>query len=221
MRQRLRVWVLWVLAGATGGAIGGLASEPLGFDGYLLMPGLALGTAQALVLRRYLSKRAVGPWLAASFFGWSTGLVLIFVLITALFLAGEAEQDITQRLGPVMVGLSGSPTEYADKQPFYLTVWASLAISQGLALALVLLAFGGRTGRSSLSLAALWVLAGIAGGALGVAADLYVNVAIYPGEERGLLGRIAPPATALAAAGALYCATTGVVLAMIARRSAG
>ena len=74
-------------------------------------------------------------------------------------------------------------------------------------------------GRASFSLAALWVLAGVAGGALGVAADLYVNVAVFPGEDWGLLGRVVPPATALAVAGALYAATTGVVLAMMARRS--
>ncbi len=52
LRRGLRAWVLWVLASAVGGAVGGLASEPLGIDGYVLLPGLALGAAQALVLRR-------------------------------------------------------------------------------------------------------------------------------------------------------------------------
>lgn len=228
LRSSLEIWVLWVLASAAGGAvagaIAGLASEPLGSDGYLFLPGLALGTAQALVLRRYLSNRAVGPWVVASFVGWFAGVLLVFVLaflLAGLLGAGAAVPEITQRVGPVMEALGGGQTEYSNGQPFYLTIWASFAISQGIALALVLLAFGGRTGRSSLSLAALWVLAGIAGGVLGVAADLYVNVAVFPGEERGLLGRVAPPATALAVAGALYGAVTGVVLAMITRRSVG
>lgn len=221
MRRGLLAWVLWLLAGAAGGVVGGLASEPLGIDGYLLLPGLALGAAQALVLRRYLPNRAVGPWVVASFVGWSVGVVLVFLLallLALLFGAGEAVPEFTERAGPVIAEID--QTEYSKGQPFYLAIWASLALSQGLALALVLSASEGWTGRAAFSLAALWVLVGVAGGALGVVADLYVTVAVFPGEERGLLGRVALPATALAAAGALYGAATGVVFAMIARRTA-
>lgn len=158
--------------------------------------------------------------MAASFVGWSAGLVLVFLLallLALLFAAGEAVPEFTERAGPVIAEID--QTEYSNAQPFYLAIWTSLALSQGLALAFVLSAYEGWTRRASFSLAALWVLVGVAGGALGVAADLYLNVAVFPGEDRGLLGRVAPPATALAVAGALYAAATGVVLAMIARRS--
>ena len=104
-RRGLEAWAFWVLASAIGGAVGGLASEPLGIDGYLLLPGLGLGAAQALVLRRYLSDRAVGPWVAASFVGWSAGLVLVFLLallLAGLFGAGEVVPEFTERAGPVI-----------------------------------------------------------------------------------------------------------------------
>lgn len=94
------------------------------------------------------------------------------------------------------------------------------AASQGMVLALVALAAGRRF---LLPLAALWLLAGALGGVPAVTASYYLTnaAALHPGDENGYPGQIVPDTIGQAAGGALYGAATGLVLAMIVRRSVG
>lgn len=220
MRRGLLAWVLWVLASVIGGAILALVAEPLEIIGFLFLPGVILGTAQALVLRHYLSYLPRGStgvaviWVFMSSVGWLAGCV-VFVLARALArLTGGPE--IAYQVGSLFVQLVG--TETARTTTLEIVIWATFAAFQGAALALVAIDGPGR--RSLLPLAALWIPAGVIGGVLAVAASSTVVAAAFPvGDFDLFFDRILPGIVGLATAGALYGAATGVVLAMIARRS--
>ena len=95
-------------------------------------------------------------------------------------------------------------------------VWVGLATFQGAAL--VLLALGHRW---LLPLAVVWVIAGVIGGALAVIASLYIDAMVLPrGDPGSFLDEVLTVATEQAVAGAIYGAATGVVLAIIAHRTA-
>lgn len=215
----LLAWVLWVLASAAGGAILALLAEPLGIVGFLFLSGVVLGTTQALVLRYYLSYLPGGStgvatiWVFGSFVGWLGGSV-VFVLVRALArLTGVSE--IAHQVGSIFVQLVG--TETARILAGEVAIWVTFAAFQGAALALV--AIDGPGGRSLLPWAALWVPAGAIGGVLAAAASSTVVAAAFPvGGFDLFFDRILPSIVGRSTAGALYGATTGVVLAMIARR---
>lgn len=78
------LWHMWVLTNLAGGAIATLLlhvawvaeTDPVTIGasaGTLLVPGLALGVLQFLVLRRHLA--TVKTWIALTVAGWSTGWV--------------------------------------------------------------------------------------------------------------------------------------------------
>ncbi len=210
----MKVWIFWVLASAVGGAAGG-ATTVLEFVGPILLWGLALGAAQALVLWRYL-REAAAPWVAISFVGWIVGFVIFLLVRVLVDLTGVPE--IARRAGSVIDQLAGS-VDASTTLPGLLVVWVVFAASQGMVLALVALAAGRRF---LLPLAALWLLAGALGGVPAVSASYYLTnmAALHPGDGSGYPGQIVPDAIGQAAAGALYGAATGVVLVMITRRSA-
>ena len=176
------------------------------FLGVPILFGLVLGTAQALVLWRYF-KEATGPWIAASFAGWIAGwLVFLFVRLLA-DLVGWLEVD--QQTGSPSFG----PDMFGP-----LMVWVVFTASQGAALALVAFVFGRR---SVLPLAALWPLAGSLGGTLATFASYSLTDKTTLQSGTGLfLDEFVALIPGQTAAGALYGAATGVVFAMIARRSA-
>lgn len=196
MRWGLEAWALWVLAGAIGGAVGG-ASSLLQFFGPLFLWGAALGAAQALVLLRYLPLFVAGAWMGASFIGWIAGWMVFFVTRVALT---TLVPEIDRQWGPELA---------------VFVVWMVFAAFQGTTLALVVLALGRRT---LLPLAALWVPAGISGGALAVTTSSYLSnaTALSLGGGDGYLGQIVPGiVVGQTVAGTLYSAATGVVLAVI------
>ena len=197
LREDVSVWSLWVLSSALGGAVGG-AAFVLEFLGVLILFGLIFGAAQALVLRRYI-RRATGFWVVASFFGWLTGWLILGVAQGAL---EGLLSEITRRTG----------SEAVATQSLQILVWVVLGVFQALVL--------GRW--SSPFLASLWALAGLVGGtAAQVVAFYLANApALQPGGGRGLPEQVLSGVASQAAAGALYGAATGVVLVMIARRSA-
>ncbi len=130
------------------------------------MPGVILGAAQALVLRRYLpyppteTNVAALVWVGASFLGWLVGCIVFAVVRASARLTGVPE--IAQQIGSLFAQVVG--TETARTTALRIVVWVTLATFQGAALALAALALGHR--RTLLPLAALWVLAGSIGGAL-------------------------------------------------------
>ena len=120
-------------------------------------------------------------------------------------------------MGSLFVQLVG--TETARTTALEIVIWATFAAFQGAALALVAIDGPGR--RSLLPLAALWVPAGAIGGVLAVAASSSVVAAAFPvGGFDLFFDRILPSIVGLTTAEALYGAATGVVLAIIVRRSA-
>jgi hypothetical protein len=203
-RSFLWAWPLWVLASAVGGAVAGPASEPLGILGTLFLSGLILGAAQVLVLRRYLPAGVAGRWMLASFLGWFAGWMGLGLASKQANVSGLPE--IAQQVGSVAATVVGTE-EARTTVPLRFWVWAVFAISQSAVLVLGL--------RLSLSLGALWVLAGAVGGTLGELASSTISARVFPGSGGRLLLDIA---VEQAAAGALYGAATGVVLVMIARR---
>lgn len=138
-RRGLKAWALWVLASALGGAVGGAATV-LEFLGPILLWGVALGVAQALVLWRYL-REAVGPWVAISSVGWILGWVVFLLVRVLVDLTGVPE--IARRAGSVIDRLAGS-VDASPTLPGLLVVWVVFAASQGMVLALVGLAAGRR-----------------------------------------------------------------------------
>lgn len=221
LRQGLLIWAFWVLASAASGVILAPVSEPLEVLGGLLLPGAVLGAGQALVLRRYLpyspteAISVAGMWVVASSIGWVAGwLVFILIRISAR-LTGVPE--IARQVGSLFAQLTG--TETARTQVLEIVIWVTFAFFQGAALALASFALGHR--RTLLPLAVLWVPAGTIGGALALAGSSTVVAAAFPvGGFDLFFDRILPGIVGRTTAGALYGAATGVVLAMIARRSA-
>lgn len=210
-RRRLPVWALWVLVSGLGGAVGGSTFE-LEFIGPIFLFGPILGAAQVLVLWRYL-KEAVFLWVLLSSFGWFAGWIAFGLSRTIASQTGISE--VFRPIGSAMSLLVG--TETAREQSLLIVVWAVFAAFQGAALALEAWEAGRQP---SLPLAALWLAAGVAGGALAVAASLTISARVFHGSGASVpLGPVASQAAEQAVAGAIYGATTGVVLAMIARRS--
>ena len=162
----------------------------------LVLFGLILGTAQASTLRRYV-RRATGSWVVASFLGWLAGWLVL----------GLAQGTLEGLLSEI-TRLAGS--EAAATQASQISVWTMLGVSQALVI----------WRWSSPFLAALWTVAGVVGGtAAQVAAFYLANApALQPGGGQDPLYRIVSGAASQAAAGALYGAATGVVLAMIVKR---
>jgi len=204
-----------------GGAILALVAEPLEVVGFLFLPGVILGTAQALVLRRYLSylpggsKGVTTIWVFGSSVGWFVGCG-VFVLVRALARLTEVP-EIAHQVGSLFVQLVD--TETARTTVLEILIWATFAAFQAAALALVAIDGPGR--RSLLPLAALWVPAGAIGGLLAVAASSIVVAAAFPVSGFDIfLDRILPGIVGLTTAGALYGAATGVVLAIIVLRLA-
>lgn len=209
----LTAWTLWVLASAVGGAAGG-TTFVLGAFGLLFLFGPIIGAAQAVVLRHYLPKGTAIRWVLVSFLGWFAGLVTVAATVGIL---GEGVQDaVAQKTG--------------SETPLLLTLmvlaWAVLGAAQAIFLL--------RRLSSARFLAGLWAVAGVVGGAAAQAIIFYLPTA-FPGLASaeaggGLLRQIASGAVGVGAgasvgpggvfAGAIYGAATGVVLAMIARRSA-
>ena len=212
----LLAWALWVIASATGGAILAPIGEPLEIVGFLFLPGVVLGAAQALVLRRYLpyppneTNVAALVWVGASFLGWLAGCI-VFVLVRALArLMGVPE--IAQQIGSLFVQIVG--TETARTTALRIVIWAVFAAVQGVTLALGALALGHRR-RTLLVLAALWVPAGAIGGALAVAVSSTVVAAAFSGGFDLFFDRILPGIVGQTTAWALYGVLTGVVFALI------
>lgn len=197
----MEAWTLWTLASAVGGALGG-ATFITQFFGVLFLFGVVLGTAQALVLLRYLPLGLViaGAWMGASFSGWLAGWM---DAIAARMVLMTIVPETNGRLGNEVAGF---------------TVWATFATFQGVALTLLIALILER--RPLLALGLLWVVTGALGGALAVRVGSYLSDALVSGASGGSLGQILPVIVEQAAAGALYGAATGVVFAMIARRSA-
>ncbi len=205
----LQAWALWVLASAIGGAVGG-GTFIVQFVGEGILFGAILGAAQALILRRYLDRSTAELWVYASFFGWFVGW-LVFILLV---------RPVATELVPGLDRQAGSPiviagVHIAGTTLLRFVIWAVFAAFQGAVLAWYR--------RVTLPLAALWVVLGTLGGMLAVALGLLINVTgIFSSSSEGLfLGQIVPPVVMQAATGALYGAVTGLVLAMIARRSVG
>jgi hypothetical protein len=194
----LLAWALWVLASAIGGAVGG-SSFVLDVLGAIVLFGAIFGAVQAPIIKRYLLSWGAVFWIAASFLGWFSGWLVLAVA-----------QGL---LGGVLEGLAlelvGSRELAGQTLPVLL--WATLGAFQAFVL---------RKGLppSSRSLAAPWALAGVMGGALAVTAGFFSDVT----QSLELIGAdsLLTNAAVMAAAGAIYGAATGVVLAMIARRSA-
>lgn len=74
LTKYLTLWLLWLLATASGGSLIGALSAPTDFFWYLFMTGFVVGVAQWLVLRRYLPY--AGWWILASGFGWLLGIIV-------------------------------------------------------------------------------------------------------------------------------------------------
>ncbi len=133
------------------------------------------------------------------------------------WLAVAMTNVIAEPVGSVLVELVG--TEEANT--IFLStsvVWMVLAIFQAATLAIVALP---SERRRLLPLAALWVLAGTVGGALGVGAIITLAARVLPDAGGDLFLGIAVSAAGSAVSGALYGAATGVVLAVLARRFGG
>lgn len=176
----------------------------MGILGTLFLSGLILGAAQVLVLRRYLPAGVAGRWVLASFLGWFAGWMGLGLASKQANVSGLPE--IAQQVGSVAATVVGTE-EARTTVPLRFWVWAVFAISQSAVLVLGL--------RLSLSLGALWVLAGDVDGTLGELASSTISARVFPGSGGRLLLDIA---VEQAAAGALYGAAPGVVLVMIARR---
>lgn len=220
-----------MFSSVAGGALGGATIELLSFVGFFLF-GAVLGAAQALVLPRYLTnpttvlilpQRLRDPrgaiwgtavfWVLVSFAGWFAGLIVL--VLVNLLTSGTPE--VIRQIGYVLASLIGTDTA-STFVPLFSLAWTLLAAFQALALVSVA---SGAARRLLLPLAVLWALVGAVGGALGVAGGLAIDARVFPDGDGSLfLGRILSAAATQAAAGTLYGAATGVVLVMIARRSA-
>lgn len=197
-----------MLVSTLGGAVGG-AAFVVPFVGEVFLFGAILGAAQALILRRYLDRRTAELWVYASFFGWFVGwLVFIFLV-----------RPVATELAPGLNRQAGSPIVIAGVYVAGTTllrfaIWAVFTAFQGAVLAW--------DRRVTLPLASLWVVVGTLGGMLAVASGLLINATgVFSSSSEGLfLDQIAPPVVMGSAAGALYGATTGAVIAVVVRRSA-
>lgn len=210
-RRGLRAWTLWVLAGAAGGAVGGGTLYILEIFSLTLLFGVTLGVAQALVIRRYLPGGAALLWAFFSSFGWPVGW---FFLGLAIFFLNMAGRGFDTQAGSS--SFAGVPVSGAGllMSPVVFAVFGAFQ-------AVVLLALLGRT---FLPLAALWVAASALAGVLAPLGGLAVVVVgaetSVGGVGGGFVNSVLGPAVVTSAVFALYGTVTGVVLAMIARRTA-
>jgi hypothetical protein len=201
------VFLWWVLASAVGGAAGG-ATFVIQFFGLLFLFGGFLGTAQALVLGRYLRGGAY-LWAAASFVGWIVGW---YVWVFAKYpLQALAPGIFDQRIGSVQL------TAYLILQP---VVWAVFGAFQFAVLLAVLRRLPERRSSGLLwPMGALWVLASAIGGGLAVAASFAIARTVLPTSGGDpIWGEIVPSALGQAVGGAVYGAVTGLVLAVVLAR---
>ncbi len=148
-----------------------------------------------MVLMRYipLGCSIAFGWIGVSFCGWLAGWIVIAIA-----------QPAARGLGNEVAGF---------------LAWASLAVFQGGALAL-LLTFTLRT-RSVLALVPLWLVTGVLGAALAMLAGSYLSNALDPPSTSGASSRIDHLVGVIveqAAAGGIYGVATGVVIAMLVKR---
>jgi len=69
----MSIWILWILATGMAGAFIGYMAAPTDFFWELIGSGFVVGTAQWLVLRRYIN---AGWWIPLSGFGWILGVYI-------------------------------------------------------------------------------------------------------------------------------------------------
>ena len=140
--------------------------------------------------------------MGVSFSGWLGGRI---VAIVARVVLTSILPETSGRLG---------------NEVAWFAVWATFAAFQGAALTLLVALTLRR--RPLLALGLLWVVAGVSGGVLAGRVSPYLSNApvLDPGASGGSLDQIVPVIVGQAAAGAIYGVATGVVLAMITRRSA-
>ena len=84
-RPRLALWWRWLLAGALGGAIGGISAVILPL-GEVVTSG-TVGQAQWRLLRRYLPKARL--WVRATTIGGSVGLTLAVLVAAGIVMVGS------------------------------------------------------------------------------------------------------------------------------------
>ena len=137
MTRHLTLWLSWVLASAAAGAYFGATTEDTALFGHLVMPGLIVGVAQWLVLRRYLPY--AGWWILASALGWILGSIVMLTIY------GIIDQILGIRLPSRILSPVVISTLYG----------AALGAAQWLVLR-------GHTQR-----AGWWVLISVVGGAVG------------------------------------------------------
>lgn len=204
----LRAWALWVLAGAAGGAVTGATGYLLEALALVVLLGVALGVAQALVIRRYLPRGTAPLWAVASSFGWFFGW---FVLGMAIFFLRISSLGLDLQIGSILfAGVQVSGAAFLDI--------AAVCAVFGAFQAAVLLALGGRP---FLPLSALWVAASALGGVLAPVGALPVDVIgakTSAGGGGDFVNLFLGPMVGTAAAGALYSTVTGVVLVMTIQR---
>lgn len=192
--------VLWALASAVGGTLGGFGLI-LSFFGQLILFGMLVGVVQTLAL---LLHRVSGAWLwiPASFFGWVLGSSV--GAFDYLFL----------------------PEGMTNTASFaFIAGWSGLAVAQGLVLVYMVLSrgSGSENSRRRVLPVLTWfpvsilggVLAGISSGAL--AAWMVSKGGLFGESGRGLLYQMAPSIIAEAIAGLIYGLLTGAVLLWLLR----
>lgn len=192
--------VLWALASAVGGALGGFGLI-LSFFGQLILFGLLVGMVQTFAL---LLHRVSGAWLwiPASFFGWILGSFV-----------GALDYLL---LPP---GMANTPSL------LFIGSWVSLALAQGLVLVFVVLSQGsGTNNRTRRTLPLLsWFPAGIVGGVLAGILGSFLGMwltseeSLFGASGQGILYQMTPVIISQAVAGLIYGLATGVILMWLLR----